>query len=292
MAPPPRLLAYFGHHKCASTWVHNIVGTLCDDAGWRCAYLANEGMFDGDLAGWLRANPTEFLCYVNADMDQLEALRGQYRGFHMVRDPRDILASAYFSHKHSHKTGAWPALVEHRKRLHELDQHEGLMLEMDFNADVFAEMARWDGNQEDVLELKMEEFTTDPLNQWLKVFRHLGIGDEGHYGKKQAWSFLVRSCMNVAHRHAKLPTRNQLATLPMERCLGVVHDHRFETKTGGRGEGTEDVKSHYRKGVAGDWVNHFSAEHVAEFKRRYGDLLVKLGYEDDDAWGLPEGVAA
>lgn len=287
MPAPPQLLAYFGHHKCASTWVHNIVGTLCDDAAWRCAYLANEGMFDGDLSAWLARNPTEFLCYVNADMRQVEPLRGRFRGFHMVRDPRDILASAYFSHKHSHKTHAWPELVEHRQRLLAVSQDEGLMLEMDFNADVFDEMGRWDGQQPDVLELKMEEFTTDPLNQWLAVFRHLGIIDEGHYGKRQAWGFLLRSCLNVAHRHLHLPTRNRLATLPAERALGVVFDHRFETKTGGRSEGKEDVTSHYRKGVAGDWANHFRPEHVAEFKRRYGALLVKLGYERDESWGLP-----
>lgn len=291
MPAPPQLLAYFGHHKCASTWVHNIVGTLSDDAGWRCAYLANEDMFGGDLPGWLQQNPTEFLCYVNADMRHLEPLRGKYRGFHMVRDPRDILASAYFSHKHTHKTEAWPALVEHRKRLLELSQDDGLMLELDFNADVFAEMARWDFHQPDVLELKMEEFTTDPLNQWLSVFRHLGMADEGHYGKKQAARFLWRSCLNVAHRHLKLPTRTLLDRLPMERLLGVVHDHRFETKTGGRAEGKEDVKSHYRKGVSGDWANHFKPRHVAAFKERYGDLLVTLGYEQDHDWGLPEQAA-
>lgn len=286
-ASPPRLLAYFGHHKCASTWVHNIVGTLCDDAGWSCAYLANAGMFDGDLRAWLARHPTDFLCYVNADMEQVAPLRGAFRGFHMVRDPRDILASAYFSHRNTHRTEAWPALVEHRKRLQAVDQDAGLMLELDFNADVFAEMARWDYRQPDVLELKMEEFTADPLNQWMAVFKHLGLVEPAHYGKRQAWAFLLRSCLNVLHRHARLPTRNRLAAFPAERLLGVVHDHRFETKTGGRAEGQEDQRSHYRKGQAGDWANHFKPRHVAAFKERYNALLLQLGYEGHADWDLP-----
>ena len=290
MPAPRQLLCYFGHHKCASTWVHNIVENVCDEAGWRSAYLANAGMFDHDLSGWLKSNPTEFLCLVNADWNDVSKPGGDYRGFHMVRDPRDILTSAYFSHLHSHKTGAWPALVEHRKRLQATDKHGGLMLELDFNADVFDEMARWDRNQEQVLELKMEEFTTDPLNGWLAVFRHLGIIDEDHRGKLGQIKASVRSALNVAHHHGRWPVGRTLGSLPAERLLGIVHDNRFETKTGGRKEGEEKVTSHYRKGVAGDWANHFTAEHVDAFKERYNDLLLQLGYETSPDWGLPSPV--
>lgn len=288
MPAPRQLLCYFGHHKCASTWVHNIVENVCDEAGWRSAYLANSEMFGGDLSAWLAAHPIEFLCLVNADWDHVQRLDGNYRGFHMVRDPRDILTSAYFSHLHSHKTGAWPALVEHRKRLAATDKNEGLMLELDFNADVFAEMARWNRDQPQVLELKMEEFTTDPLNSWLAVFRHLGIMDEGHKGKLEQIKASVRSALNVAHHHGRWPFGRTLESLPAERLLGIVHDNRFETKTGGRREGEEQVTSHYRKGVAGDWANHFTQAHVDAFKERYGDLLLLLGYESSLDWGLPE----
>ena len=53
---------------------------------------------------------------------------------------------------------------------------------------------------------------------------------------------------------------------------------------GGRKEGDEDVKSHFRKGAPGDWINHFSADHKALFKSLYPDLVVKLGYEASDDW--------
>jgi hypothetical protein len=46
----------------------------------------------------------------------------------------------------------------------------------------------------------------------------------------------------------------------------------------GRSNGGEDVKSHFRKGAAGDWVNHFTPALQAAFEARYGWLGPRLGY--------------
>ncbi len=285
MSRPDHLLAYFGHHKCASTWIHNIVGNVCDETGLECSYLANDEMFDHDLPGYIEGHHVDFLCLVNANIEHVRKLP-EFRGFHMVRDPRDILASAYFSHLHSHKTEAWPALVEHRAKLQEVSKEEGLFLEMDFNAPVFEDMWTWDYEQPNVMELKQEEFTKDPLNGFVDVFRFLGVLDETHHGNKARAKFLLASAANVLSRHHKLPIGKPLATLPAERLLGIVHNNRFETKTAGRTAGQEDVKSHYRKGQPGDWRNHFTPDHVAEFKKRHAELLVRLGYEQDADWEL------
>lgn len=52
----------------------------------------------------------------------------------------------------------------------------------------------------------------------------------------------------------------------------------------GRESGQEDRKRFYRKGVAGDWKNHFSEEDKQVFKEIAGDLLIRLGYEQDMSW--------
>lgn len=286
MPRPSRLLCYFGHHKSASTWVHNILGNVCDEAGWRCGYLANEGMFGRDLPGWLAHHPTEVLCYVNADWSHVQRLPPGWLGFHLIRDPRDILTSAYFSHLHSHRTEAWPALVEHRARLRQVSKEEGLLLELDFNADVLEHLSTWPYGRPDVLELRTEELTADPLNGWLEIFRFLGIVDEHHVGRGRAFSTLLATSLNVLHHHGRLPFGRPLAQLPAERLLGIVHDNRFEAKTAGRAAGEEDSTSHWRKGVPGDWRNHWTAAHVAAFKQRHPGLLARLGYEDGDDWDL------
>jgi hypothetical protein len=40
----------------------------------------------------------------------------------------------------------------------------------------------------------------------------------------------------------------------------------------------------FRSGKTGEWKKHFTAEHKKIFKDVAGDLLVKLGYEKDNAW--------
>ena len=81
--------------------------------------------------------------------------------------------------------------------------------------------------------------------------------------------------------------RELLAFLGLPADEAVVADllerssFRFYT---GRQPGQEDRKRFYRKGVAGDWRNHFSDEHKAVFKQLAGDTLIALGYEKDLTW--------
>lgn len=52
----------------------------------------------------------------------------------------------------------------------------------------------------------------------------------------------------------------------------------------GRKAGEEDPNSPWRKGIVGDWRNHFTAESARVFDQRAGDCLVLLGYESDRTW--------
>jgi hypothetical protein len=40
----------------------------------------------------------------------------------------------------------------------------------------------------------------------------------------------------------------------------------------------------FRRGKAGDWQNHFTEAHKHAFKEVAGDLLIRLGYEEDASW--------
>ncbi len=75
-----------------------------------------------------------------------------------------------------------------------------------------------------------------------------------------------------------------LTAMPAERLLGIVYEQDFSKLSGGRQRGQVDPNSHYRSGVHGDWINHFSVEHLQLFKERYGDLLLQYGYESDPDW--------
>jgi hypothetical protein len=278
------LLAYFGHHKCASTWIHSIIDWVCADAGWKLAYLYDEKPFGTDLAAYVAAEKIDFVSYVNANPKYVNL--GTFRGFHVVRDPRDLVVSAYFSHKNSHPTTDWPELPAHREKLNKLSKSDGLFAEMEFNRPVLEEMRAWDYNQEHVLELRQEELTPDPYRSFLSVFGFLGVLDEENFAKKRQVPYLMRAANNIWWRQNKLPWRRAMDKIPAERLLGIVHNNRFSNYAGGRKKGQADEQSHYRKGEAGDWANHFTPEHVAHFKELYGDLVSRLGYEKSADWTL------
>jgi len=58
----------------------------------------------------------------------------------------------------------------------------------------------------------------------------------------------------------------------------------FSKLSGGRTAGQEDPGHFFRKGVAGDWANHFREEDKQIFKDEAGRALLGLGYESSDEW--------
>lgn len=279
-----RLLAYFGHHKCASTWIHRILAEATRVMGLRHAYLHNPAQFGGDLAGYVARNRLDVISYVNADATQTSEVQID-KGFHVIRDPRDLLVSAYFSHLRSHPTEDWPELEPHRDRLQRAAKSDGLMLEFEFSSPVIDQIAGWDYEQPNVLELRQEDVTKAPYDHFLRIFDFLGLLDDADYTKGDRIRYDLRTAWNaIAARAPAVPTY-PLRQLPGERLLGIVYEFRFAKISGGRKRGTEDEESHYRKGTPGDWRNHFDPPLLEAFQERYGDLVVDLGYETDRDWG-------
>lgn len=283
------LLAFFGHHKCASTWIHRILSEYSRHAGLELAYLYDSKQFDGDLPAYVDRTGTDLISYVNAETGHIAGLP-PFRAFHVVRDPRDLLVSAYFSHLHSHPTKAWPELVGHRERLKSVSKTEGLILEVEFLDFAFNAMRDWDYDRPDVLELKQEELTRSPYDGFLRAFNFLGVLDPAEFDKNARlshWRNVVRNM--AAERVPGLSGLHvPLRLFPAERLLGIVYENRFDKLAGGREAGKEDVKSHYRKGTPGDWRNHFDPEVLSAFRQRHGDLVTLLGYESEEDWGLEE----
>jgi len=53
----------------------------------------------------------------------------------------------------------------------------------------------------------------------------------------------------------------------------------FDKLAGGRQRGQENLQSHFRKGIVGDWRNHFDHETWTIFDAEAGELLATLGYQ-------------
>lgn len=276
--------AYFSHHKCATGWTNSILRELCFHLGLRHRTAHGPHQYDshGTLLDWVHAHDVDFLAYTNADVEQAKALP-PYRGFHVVRDPRDVLVSAYFSHRHSHPTKDWPELKQHRQRLRSLSKEEGLLKEMEFSRPYLEAMRRWDYDQSHVLEVKMEVLTSQPYEQFKRILDYLGLWT----GEQSTLLSVVPQKLNrtIYALHHRVPGRFLPPRLTVESSVdirileSILKDHAFEKMTNGRSKGEEKKDSHYRKGESGDWANHFTDRVTKQFNKAYGDLVRALGYD-------------
>ncbi|MGE0084016.1 MAG: sulfotransferase domain-containing protein [Desulfococcaceae bacterium] len=69
----------------------------------------------------------------------------------------------------------------------------------------------------------------------------------------------------------------------MEKLLSIEKNYSFENLTN-RKRGIQNKKFFLRKGIAGDWKNHFSSEAKHIFNKYAGQELILLGYEKNDKW--------
>ena len=255
------LPVYFGHHKCATQFIDGIANDFCTALNMYHAQANGAKYFNFDLSSLVEQLAPDYLAYINAEHRYAITL-SNFVAFHVIRDPRDIAISAYFSHRYSHQTKHWPELPEHRAKLERLNFEDGLLLDMDFTDRLetagysfspFKAIEEWDYNQPNVLELKFEELIADIEGVLFKAFAFIGLLPENEEGPR------------LALREA-------------------IAKHQFKKLSKGRAPGEEDVTHHYRHGVAGDWKRYFSTRHKQWFKDRYLQLLIKTGYETDSSW--------
>jgi len=219
---------------------------LATQREWRSLHVHNFYSWPGysTLGDRVRAEQPDLFMHVNARQEDIDTLPS-FVGFHVIRDPRDIIVSGYFSHLYSHPTDDWPQLIEHREKLQDLDINEGLFIEIEWSSQWLEFMSTWRYGQPNVLELRLEEMSADPLLYWDSIISHLGIAD-----------------------------------LPDGYLNAVLDKYSFERLSGGRTRGQEDKKHHYRRGVAGDWRSYLTSSHLSAFRERYGDLAERLGYDE------------
>ena len=113
-----------------------------------------------------------------------------------------------------------------------------------------------------------------------------------------SWADFVRrwhgrkDAMHVRYEDLRQDTAGQLRRLvrrltgerlSLEEATAIAEEFSFERQAG-RQPGEENKGSFLRKGVVGDWRNHFSLEARETFDRYAGDELILLGYEQYRAW--------
>lgn len=169
----------------------------------------------------------------------------RYKTFYILRDPRDVVVSWYYSAKYSH------ALIEPvprlRERLIELEFEEGMIFIID-------ELLDW--RFFDCQRSWMEEGQTDPAVQ---IFRYEDMAKDEAGFLQMLFEYLD---IKMGHRQ-----------------LDELHQrHGFENYSNGRKKGIEDQRSHMRSGISGDWKHKFNEQIKTYFYDKTGNLVESLGY--------------
>ena len=168
-----------------------------------------------------------------------------YKAFFVMRDPRDVLVSWYFSSKFSHPLMG--ELSRIRQDLHRHTEADGLLYSLEYLDEfgLFAAQRSWANATTMDANVRLIRYEDLIAEKSLATFEQL-----------------------LGHCDIRLPS-NELESL--------LRSYRFE-QLSGRARGQEDHTAHFRKGVAGDWKNHFNDKIEARFDNVAGDVLSRWNY--------------
>lgn len=251
---PQPVLFIAGLPKSGTTWLKKMISAypgfhellIPDVASYE---LVTGGSHDYDLPSDMFRRFEHMLVvtkmHVHGSPHNVELLR--QAGVHYVilyRDLRDVAVSHYFYVRRTPWHPEYPLYAP-------LAVGEALVL---FAKRTLLPYVAWvrswrdNGDSELGLVLRYEDLLADTLAAMRRVSHHFGLDDSP----------------DVLGR--------------------VVASQSFEALAGGRQRGEQSSESFFRKGVAGDWRNHFPPAVRELYKHLIGAFLVEVGYEQDLAW--------
>jgi Sulfotransferase domain len=233
------LIVHWSHHKVGTVWFIKVLGAVSENYSLQFSTVGRGQSFnDADivLSNGTRHFPPDQISY------------RAFKGSHMIRDPRDILVSAYFYHLRTNE----PWVHEARRKwgghsyqefLRSLDARDGIFTEMErLSRFEFKDLSTWRYDNPDILELHYEDVLANEHAMMERIFRHYGFTDAA-----------VRHSADIAARFSL-------------------------------NSSTTRLDPHVRSGRPGQWKEVLESEHVERFKELTGDLVVRLGYESTTDW--------
>ncbi|MGJ8676105.1 MAG: sulfotransferase domain-containing protein [Akkermansiaceae bacterium] len=276
---------YYAHHKCASSWINRFIWKVTAKMGKPFISYNSDEQAGGDIFEACQNNKYEVLTIRNSRWNHCVDF-GNTKGIHVIRDPRDVIVSGYFSHLKTHQLIVDEMRVE-REQLQKLNKEEGIIYSMTgMNGKTLNDMGRWKyGTNDCILELRLEEMSPNPTESLKEIIQYAGWYDDKS-AKNDPLNKRLKGVINEIWRRTNKRSllcfkEEQISYGNLNRSINHVQ---YEKLAGGRQVGEVDKNSHYRSGKHGDWVNHFTPAIEAAFKENFPNLVSKLGYEKNENW--------
>ncbi len=233
--------------KTASQWLRAILSdpTVLKYTGLNVLPYVQLGLNYASFSGPLPSRTIGVHLYIGYSAYLTIPKPSAYKTFFILRDPRDIIVSWYFSARFSHVP--IDPIPDLRKDLQKMNFHEGMKYMID-------RLDEWGS-----FEAQRSWINADKDTEKIRIFRYEDLSRDNLAFLKQLFDYL-----NIL--------------MPEDKLLSLYGRHRFEKHSGLRKQGVEDQHSHYRKGISGDWKNYFDSSIENYFRRKTGDLLEALGY--------------
>lgn len=180
-------------------------------------------------------------------------------GVYVIRDGRDVMVSSYFHMRSDLLAGG------------KYNRYSAVFRNFDLNAPAQVNLPKFIESQAAVPLCRDGNWgkhvsTYFQLNQpGLKLLRYEALRSE----PVAAFSELIEAI-----------TGSQADENQVQESIGRFTFERLA----GRTPNSENSNSYLRKGVIGDWRNHFNRESALVFDKHFGEALIHCGYESDHNW--------
>lgn len=225
---------FAAHHKCATNWLVKYLTDFSERNG-RTIFLSH--LTYADIP-----EDADVILQMNAVYEERLPDPHVHR-VHVVRNPLDIIVSAYHSHRRTHSDLLWPELTRQRRVLEAVSDEAGLFLTLaflerdDFHSGAVGPLhalRHWRFDDADYRTIRMEDMVAAPSTVLAPILGKVGDG------------------------------------LPPD------HDHSFAAISG-RTPGRLDETSHYRSGTPDRWRIELPPA-VVDYVRTHFEEMLRLFY--------------
>jgi hypothetical protein len=226
--------------KSGANWLYNLIGSLPDIQ----KLDMTEAGISGSSADELGMLPIGHVMYshiwhLKKVIDKIIA--NNITTFYIYRDIRDVLVSEYYHKKHMDPE-RFEEIFPILKLVNDKTAFDlDIIMQWSTTVLYYNDVFAW-VNDKKFSSIRYEDLIVRPEHEIKMAFEHYGIN------------------------------------LSKEEISSAVSSASFPAMSG-RDAGVENLTSHYRKGIVGDWRNHFSVNQADEFMGWFGPVLNLLGYD-------------